>query len=81
MAPEGKICVGVLEVLMRNLLGALVAASVMAGMGMVVATPAVTSYYYTPGLSATYVTPSAAYYSRPAVGYYSYPARGYYYGR
>ena len=37
---SGEICVGVLEVLMRNLLGVLVAAGVMAGMGMVVATPA-----------------------------------------
>ena len=40
MALEWKTCVGVLEVLMRNLLGVLVAAGVMAGMGMVVATPA-----------------------------------------
>jgi hypothetical protein len=40
MASGREIYVGVLEVLMRKLLGILAAAGVMAGMGMAVATPA-----------------------------------------
>jgi hypothetical protein len=40
MASGREIYVGVLEVLMRKLLGILAAAGVMAGMGMAIATPA-----------------------------------------